>query len=94
MPRLTPLLVPFVVWSLTACREERHVPDAAQEPQMPSSTPAADVSHGEAPIGGPEAEPAEKVVNILKEETPPETASGISSIARDESAPVSIRWSA
>lgn len=51
MPPLIRLALLLVVWSLAACRGERRVPAGAQAPQAPSTTPAADVSHGEAAIG-------------------------------------------
>ncbi|HEY6854478.1 MAG TPA: multicopper oxidase domain-containing protein [Gemmatimonadales bacterium] len=52
MPRLVRLL-PLVVWAATACRAKGT--GAGERPQAPSTTPAADVSHGEAAIGSAEA---------------------------------------
>ena len=62
--------------SLSGCRETRPVPsgsgirakpDSSQQEQattspseQPDTVPPADVSHGEAKIGGPEAEPRDR----------------------------------
>ena len=69
MPRGTRLLLPFVVWSLTACRGERDA-QAPRASQAPSTTPAADVSHGEAPIGSAETP-------IVDPAAPPRSEAGL-----------------
>ena len=52
MFRITRAL-PLVVSALCACRGERSA-TVGRPPQTPSTTPAADVSHGEAAIGSAE----------------------------------------
>lgn len=70
MPR--PLLTGAALVLVLACRPsapEAHRPEraaaAVTSPQEePGTTPPADVSHGEAPIGGPAAEPAPRLARL------------------------------
>jgi nitrite reductase (NO-forming) len=59
MPRH--LVVLTILCAVLACREEPRPPAAAttQPPQEPSTTPAADVSHGEAAIGSADTAPVD-----------------------------------
>lgn len=50
-------LVPFIVLACT--RERRAPPAATSQAQAPSTTPAADVSHGEAAIGSADTAPVD-----------------------------------
>jgi nitrite reductase (NO-forming) len=56
MSRLARLLA-LVAWAATACRGKGSA--AGEQPQAPSTTPAADVSHGEAAIGSAETPPVD-----------------------------------
>ena len=59
---MSPLrLVLAFVWIAVACGGERRAPASAttQTPQAPSTTPAADVSHGEAAIGSADTAPVD-----------------------------------
>jgi nitrite reductase (NO-forming) len=47
------------MWAIAACGGERRAPASAQPPQAPSTTPAADVSHGEAAIGSADTAPVD-----------------------------------
>jgi nitrite reductase (NO-forming) len=61
--------LPVVFWTLLACRGEGGAP-ANRPAQAPSTVPAADVSHGEAPIGSAETPPVSPVA-------PPRTAAAL-----------------
>jgi nitrite reductase (NO-forming) len=55
-----PLLVTgLFLLGITACGGESRAPESAQPPQTPSTTPAADVSHGEAAIGSADTAPVD-----------------------------------
>lgn len=63
------VVLPFVAWALIACRKE-NAPAGGHPPQAPSTTPAADVSHGEAAIGSAETPPVDPAA-------PPRSASAL-----------------
>lgn len=59
MPRAQFMMV-LAPFALLACNGERHAPPAAtSQAQSPSTTPAADVSHGEAAIGSADTAPVD-----------------------------------
>ncbi|HKU63381.1 MAG TPA: multicopper oxidase domain-containing protein [Gemmatimonadales bacterium] len=70
MSRALPLGAALVL--VLACRPtapeahppERSSPAVTSSRQQPDTTPPADVSHGEAPIGGPAAEPAPRLARL------------------------------
>ena len=70
MPR--PLLPGAALVLVLACRPsapeahrpERAAPAVTSTQEEPDTTPPADVSHGEAPIGGPAAEPAPRLARL------------------------------
>jgi nitrite reductase (NO-forming) len=77
MPRLPVLVLLAATAVLLACRPAPSDDQSADQPQStvtvspeeePDTTPPADVSHGEAPIGPPEAEPAPVLARLAPAE--------------------------